>query len=318
MNKRVLLIAGGGTLGSNTASELLQSGERVDIICLEDNTSSNENLRFFKNFATYEYLKEFLQGEYYDAIVNFVHYTDTEEYKRVHMLLCAHTDQLVFLSSERVYADEKHPITEDAPQLYDVLKDEDFLQNEDYAVPKSKNERFIKNESGTKNWTIVRPVISFSERRLDLVTVSGRDILDKTSKGEKILLPEASKNLVAGLDWAKNSGKLIAKLLFKEEALGEDFTVSSAQNLTWGTVAGYYEEIIGASFCYVGNEEYSLDRHNTSELPFIFKYDRLYSREIDNSKILKVTGLTKNDFFPIKEGIKTEINKLIEKGAFKL
>lgn len=318
MNRNVLLIAGGGTLGSNTARELLKNGESVDIICLEDNISDNEKLRFFKHLATYEYLEKFLHGVRYDAVVNFVHYTDTEEYKRVHKLICEHTDQLVFLSSYRVYADEKHPITEDAPQLYGVLKNEEFLKTEDYAVPKSKNELFIKNESGTKNWTIVRPVISFSERRLDLVTVSGRDILDKTLKGEEILLPEKSKNLVAGLDWAGNSGKLIAGLLFQKRALGEDFTVSSAQNLTWKEVADFYEELVGAKFRWTDTDEYSLDRYGTKTPPYILKYDRLFSREIDNSKILDVTGFSDSDFLPIKEGIKIEIEKLKKKGAFKL
>lgn len=41
MNKSVLLIAGGGTLGKYTAAELLRLGCFVDIICLEDYVSDN-------------------------------------------------------------------------------------------------------------------------------------------------------------------------------------------------------------------------------------------------------------------------------------
>ena len=36
-NEEGTLIAGGGTLGTYTAEELLRLGHRVDIICLEDN-----------------------------------------------------------------------------------------------------------------------------------------------------------------------------------------------------------------------------------------------------------------------------------------
>ena len=43
--KNVLLIAGGGTLGTHTARELLRLGHKVDILCLEDRTSNRENLR---------------------------------------------------------------------------------------------------------------------------------------------------------------------------------------------------------------------------------------------------------------------------------
>ncbi len=38
-NKRVLLIAGGGTLGTATAEELLAMGCAVDIICPEEKVS---------------------------------------------------------------------------------------------------------------------------------------------------------------------------------------------------------------------------------------------------------------------------------------
>lgn len=40
--KHVLLIAGGGTLGTYTAEECLRLGYKVDIICLEDKVSDKE------------------------------------------------------------------------------------------------------------------------------------------------------------------------------------------------------------------------------------------------------------------------------------
>lgn len=316
-NKRALLIAGGGTLGRYTAAELLRLGCYVDIICLEDNVSDNERLYYYKGYAEFEYLKDFLKDKSYDGIVNFIHYEDVNTYKPVHRLLSENTGHLIFLSSYRVYADLEHPITENAPQLIDVVNDKEFLETETYAVPKSKAELFLRNESGTKNWTIVRPVISFSDRRLDIVTVSGRSVIEFTAEGKAIPLPIEAKTLTAGLDWAGNSGKLIANLLFKEKALGKAFTVSTAQNLTWGEVADIYSELLDARFEWVSTESFIKENPYLQSNPWILKYDRLFDRKVDNSKILNVTGLKKEDFASIRDGIKIELDKIFDGKGFK-
>ena len=304
--KKVLLIAGGGTLGRYTAKELLNKGCAVDVICLEDYTSNNPKLCYHKAKADLNYLTEFLKDKYYDGIVNFIHYYVPEMYKPVHKLLTSKTDQLIFLSSYRVYAESKQPLTEEAPFLADVVEDEEFLKSEDYAVPKAICEKFLREESGTENWTVVRPVISFSDKRFDLVTVSGHEIIDAARSGKTVILPEAAKNLTAGLDWAGNSGKLIANLLFKKECLGEAYTVSSGQNLTWGEVADIYTRLTGVNFRWTDTEEYVSTGHGGNGL----FYDRLYDRAVDNTKILKATGLNKDDFTSIEDGIKIELNNI--------
>ena len=110
--KKVLLIAGGGTLGTYTAEELLRLGHKVDVICLEDKSSENENLRFFKADATLDYLNEHFKDNHYDGIVNFIHYPNYKDYIPYHELLTNNTEHLIFLSSYRIYADKQHPITE--------------------------------------------------------------------------------------------------------------------------------------------------------------------------------------------------------------
>ena len=303
----VLLIAGGGTLGTYTAEELLRLGHTVDIICLEDNASEETRLKYYKADATVDYLKKLFSQKRYDGIVNFIHYPKWEEYIPYHELLSQNTDHLIFLSSYRIYADMQHPITETAPQLIDVIKDDAlFHEKEDYALAKSRCERFLADNHYPKNWTVVRPVISFSHRRLDINMVTGRRVVDAAMAEEKVILPLEARKLTAGLDWAGNSGKLIANLLFKKECIGEAYTVSSAQNLTWEQVADIYTELLGVEFewmpaCF-------------PEDLWHWKYDRIYDRRIDNSKILKATGLTSSDFTSIKEGIRIELLKL---GAIK-
>ena len=307
--KKALLIAGGGTLGRYTADELLRQGVRVDTICLEDVKSEDARLIYYQGRATLEYLTDFLKDKFYDAIVNFIHYEDVEEYKPVHRLLSDVTKQLVFLSSYRIYSSEKLPITEASPTLYDTVSDECF-EHEKYSVPKTKAERYIREESGTANWTIVRPVISFSDRRFDIVTVTGRKVVEFAKSGSAVLLPREAKNKIAGLDWAGNSGKLIANLLFKEAALSEAFTVSTAQNHTWGEIAEMYTELLGVRFEWVDTERYLETDPFVKSHPELLKYDRLLDREIDNSKILSVTGLKSEDFVSVKDGIRIELSKI--------
>lgn len=302
---KVLLIGGGGTLGMYTAEELLKLGHKVDILCLEDKTSDDENLKFYKGEASLDYLTDFLNGNKYDGIVNYIHYEDIDDYKPIHKLLIESTKHLIVLSSYRVYADEQHPVTEQAPMLLDVSTDKEFVATEKYAISKAKLEKYLNSECKGQNWTVVRPVISFSKLRIDLVTYYGLLVLKKAKNNEIIPLPSKAKNVVAGFDWAGNSGKLIANLLFKEKTFGEAYTVSSAQNLTWGEVARIFTELTGAEFEWVSVEDYLKALNNVNYYPLI--YDRLFDRTIDNSKILKVTGLTEKDFLSIKDGLKIEI-----------
>lgn len=309
--KRVLLIGGGGTLGTYTAKELLRLGALVDVICPEEKCTDNANLHFYRAYATERILAPLLAQKRYDGIVNFIHYPDARQYPPVHRLLAGNTDHLIFLSSYRVYADREHPITENAPLLVDVVDDAGFLEKETYAVAKSKAEKYIRSETSLRNWTIVRPVISFSSRRLDLVTHTGREIVDLAKMHKPIVLPRDTKNLTAGLDWAGNSGKLIANLLFKDAALEETYTISSAQNLLWGEVAAIYARLLPADIQWIDLEEFIAHSPGLARDPWFLKYDRLLDRRIDNKKVLEATGLQKEDFLSIEEGIRLELAKVL-------
>lgn len=307
-NKKVLLIAGGGTLGGYTAEELIRLGCRVDVICPEDKVSLNARLRYFQAYATDDYLKDLFEKEgRYDGIVSFLHYANVQDYYKTYPLLSANTDHLIFLSSYRVYANEQHPLTETAPRLYDVSTDEEFLKRENYAVPKSKCEDFLRGEHPKDRWTIVRPVISFSRLRLDLLLYNKHEVLDYARRGEELLLPNTVKDYQAGLDWAGNSGKLIANLLFKEAAIGETFTVYSGHGMTWGDVAQMYHQLTGVKVRWCDEAEYVQHSPVARSNAYIWIYDRKFNRDVDCSKIMKATGLTPADFVSPTEGLRREL-----------
>ncbi len=79
-DKCVLLIAGGGTLGTKVAEELLQLGAAVEVVCPEEKVSHHPRLTFHQSIATEEYLQELFSKKRYSGIVNFIHYTEKTEY----------------------------------------------------------------------------------------------------------------------------------------------------------------------------------------------------------------------------------------------
>ena len=311
--KKILLIAGTGTLGGSTYPELVRLGHAVDVISLEDYSSVNRRLNFIKARADLDYLARFLDGRHYDAIVDFVHTREIEDLKRRMDLLLAHTDQFVYLSSYRTYADVDKVITEDSPQWLEHPANDRMLDEDDYAIPKARGERYLTSLQ-RKNWTIVRPVISFTHFRLDLVTVGAYAILYRTAAGKKIPLPIEVRDKHCGVTWGGNTGLQIAHLIGKPDALGEAFTLGTDEGLTWGDVAGYYEEFAGAEFAWIPARDYlSIASANGYMDAQMIWTDRNLDRTVDFSKVMRVTGLDPKRFKPCREAIAYELTYLSER-----
>jgi len=311
---RVLLIAGAGTLGGATYPELIRLGYAVDVVSLEDFASVSPRLRHLRGRADRAYLENlFAETPRYAAIVDFVHTPDVEELKRRIDLLVAHTDQFVFLSSYRTYADADGVITESSPQWLDTTTDATFLAQDDYAIPKAKGERYLASLPA-RNWTVIRPLISFSHYRLDLVTVGAYAILHRTAEGKPVLLPAECRDKLAGVGWAGNVGLEIAHLIGKESALGEAFTLGTPEAITWGDVASYYETFAGARFLWVPVEDYLTYAVPQSYMHRQMIYaDRILSRRVDLSKVLRVTGLDPARFMSCRDAVAHELCILSER-----
>ena len=71
------------------------------------------------------FLEEVLKSRHWDALVDFLVYTSDEFRGRVDKLLES-TNQYLFLSSSRVYANQYEKLVEESPRLLDVCKDQAF------------------------------------------------------------------------------------------------------------------------------------------------------------------------------------------------
>lgn len=97
------------------------------------------------------------------------------------------------------------------------------------------------------------------------------------------------------MSWAGDVADMIARVLFNEKALGEDFNITTVEHHTWGEIAEYYADIFGAKFIVGSEEEYLSAKFDGKTYSlcqkFQIDYDRLFNRIMDNTKILNVTGM---------------------------
>ncbi len=307
--KRALLLGGTGAMGVYLTEELLSRGYQVDVVSLDDMTSTRPALRYLcADMSRDEALAPILEKGY-DAIVDFLIYKPTAFRSRYKMLL-THTEQLIFLSTYRIYAGES-PVRETSPRLLDISEDKPYLaelENE-YSLYKAYEEDMLR-ASGLKNWTIIRPSITFSQHKFQLVTLEANCVVERARLGKVILLPEAARNVQGTMTWGGNSAQMISGLIGNQGALGETYTIATTEHHTWGEIAEYYRDLIGLKAEWVDTKTYLRTFGGGKFARWQLIYDRLFERVIDNSKILAATGLEQSRFMPLYDGLKRELTRL--------
>lgn len=310
-DKKVLILGGTGAMGVYLVPELLSMGYQVHVAALDGFESlPRDNLRLSCtncNAKDEDTLRRLLKAEY-DAVVDFMIY-GTEEFRKRYQLFLENTDHYIFFSSYRVYAGQT-PVSENSPRLLDVSDDKEFLATEDYALYKAREEDILM-QSGYLNWTAVRPAITYSKRRFQLVTLEAAVVVHRMLCGKTLILPQEAMPVQGTMTWAGDVAKMLARLILNKDAYRGIFTVSTAEHHTWKEIAGYYKKIGGLNYITVDADTYinviaEGDRHAKWQL----SYDRLFDRVIDNRKILNVTGLKQADFMPLYDGLKMELSAL--------
>ena len=312
--KKVLVLGGTGAMGRYAVPELLRLGFAVDVVALDTLPIENDNLTFtVANAMDDEWLKNQITGTHYDVILDFMSYK-LPEFKARADLLLDNTDQYMFLSSCRVYANEEVPVKETSPRLIDVSQDKDYLKllENEYSLFKAAEEDVLVN-SGRKNWTIILPATTYSTGRAQLVTLEAGTFVSRALSGKPVVIPIQAKDKPATMSWAGDVGVMIARLAGKEEALGEKFIASTAEYNTWGQIAEIYRELLGLQYEWVDKEDYLriMSKNQETISPFVryqLEYARMFDRITDNSKILRVTGMKQEELTSFYDGMKMELS----------
>lgn len=286
----VLILGGTGAMGSHLC-RILAGGGRVFVTSRKERQSVDGITYIKGNAHDLQFLQSLLAMYHWDAIVDFMSYKTAEFHTRAEKLLHS-TNQYIYISSARVYANSNTPITEDSPRLLDVCTDRNYLSSDEYALTKARQEDILRN-SGMSNWTIIRPYITFSEIRLQLSPAEKEFWLYRALKGRTIVfsrdLAAKSTTLTYGYDVARG----IAAIIGKPKALGEAFHITASENHQWIEILDVYLNVVERN-TGVRPKVRFLDNWIPAigGSPDQVTYDRLYNRRFDNTKISKFIDIS--------------------------
>lgn len=312
---KVLVLGGTGAIGEHLIRFL---GKKHDLfVTTRTRRKDQPEVKFLiGNAKNQVFLDELLKTKW-DAIVDFMVYK-TSEFELVSRKILRSTGHYIFTSSARVFADSIDPITEKTPKLlYSETTPSSYLNTEEYALTKARQERILE-ESLFKNWTVVRPYITYSHNRLQLGPLEKEAWLYRAIKGRKVLfcseLLDRQTTMTNGLDVAD----AVSRLIGNQKAMSEDFNVTSSKSLPWNNVWGIYSLELKSR---TGIEPMMV---TTSLENFIgvdsmirdqMIYDRLLDRKFDHSKIRDFVG--KSDWVDPELGLKECIQKFLENPQFR-
>ena len=250
----------------------------------------------------------------YDVIIDFMVY-QLEEFKDRAGRFLASARQYIFLSSSRVYADSPVPITEDMPRLLDTCVDREYLSTDEYALDKARQEDALRS-LGKKNWTIVRPYITYNSNRFQLGTLEKENWLYRALHGRTVVFTKDIAEHVTTLTYGHDVAERIAVLAGNEKAFGETFHITGKSTMKWGEVLNLYldvlENVTGRrpKVCLMENSNVFQKVLNGYQI----KYDRLYDRRFDNSKIESICGNGK-EYMQMREGLEMCLKTFLKDGG---
>lgn len=315
MSKKVLVLGSSGAMGQHLVPLLASMGYYVTAVSLDDEKPCSERVRCIKADAKDRATVEALLAQGYDGVVDFMVYW-SDDFKDVYKLFLDNTAHYIYFSTYRIYADEEHPIKETSPRLLEATTDEALRASNDYCIYKAKGEDLLLS-SEYKNWTAVRPAITYSRMRYQLVTLEAPNTVARAKAGKAVVLPIEAKDKQATMSWAGDVAKMLARLLFNPVAYREIYSVTTSEHHTWGEIAEYYRELCGLRAVWVPKEDYISilggdDEQRTLLYRRQLEYDRLFDRIMDNSKILAATGMKAEELMPLYDGLKYEIARFDE------
>ena len=288
---KILVLGGTGAMGGPLVKVLVRRKMDVYVTSRKKNESSQEYVHYIQgNALDLSFLKELL-AEKYDVIIDFMVYT-YEEFRERYELFLNNTDQYIFFSSARVYSDSLVPITENSERLLDVCKDQEYLSKSEYALNKAREEDCLLKAS-KKNWTIIRPYITYSENRMQLGVMEKEHWLYRALHGRKIVFSEEMAKKFTTLTYGYDVSTRVAELVGSSAALGEVYQILNDQEIEWQKILELYvktlEKLLGKSIEVVYLKQLG-DLAKVLGNYYQIHYDRLYDRKFNSSKVNDVTG----------------------------
>ena len=300
---KVLVLGGTGAMGVYLVQLLAQQGHEVIVTSRRQRESGLENLKYIQGDAHDNLFLKDILSQKFDAIVDFMVY-HTEEFAARYRMFLDVTEQYIFFSSSRVYADSKSPITESSPRLLDVCKDKEYLATDEYALTKARQEDMLM-QSGKQNWTIIRPYITYSNARLQLGVLEKEYWLQRALRGGTIVFGKDIATRRTTLTYGEDVSRVVSMLIGNDKAFGKAVHITGQDTMLWSEVLELYLDVIE---CKIGKRPNVLMTENSDGIKDVLcnQYqidcDRLYNRVFDNSFVNDLCGGNAS-YTPMRDGL---------------
>ncbi len=304
-------------MGKSIVGILAGRGFEVHVTSRSERKSGNANVTFIRgNAKDTAFLGTVLRQRRYDAIVDFMSYT-TGQFRERYELFLEPTGQYVFLSSARVYAGSSAPLTEESPRLLEVCEDADYLRTDEYALAKARQEDML-NGSGRKNYTIIRPSLTYNDNRLQLVVSEKEEWLYRAMRGRSVILPKDIMCVRNSMAWGGDVAGAMARLVLNRKAYGETVQIASEEALTWAEAFDIYQSVLRRR---LGREMRVIYMPDALELArkldryYQIKYARAVNRTFDCRKLRSIIGYDLRFVSPA-EGLRRCLNAFLDSPRF--
>lgn len=310
---QVLLLGGTGAIGTALIEQLKKDKTCQLYVTTRSIRKNTENVQYITgNAHDTDFIKSVLAHQY-DAIIDFMHYTSEEFDKRMNLFLY-NTAHYFFFSSGRVYAECSGNISEKSERLLDACTDACYLQTHEYALEKARCENLLL-KMRDKNWTIIRPYITYNDNRLQLGVFEKEHWLFRAINGRSIVFPKDMAQKQTSLTYAGDVAYAIYKLIGNSQAQGETFHIVTPEKMTWQNVLDIYLNFLGTYLGYVPQVQF-IEKASSLEkvwaYPYQIKYDRMFNRNFDSSKISKVIG--EFQYKSLRLGLQECLSKFLSRG----
>lgn len=311
--KKVLILGGTGAMGKSLV-ELLDKNQ-FDIYVTSRKEHQSDCVTYLcGNAHSMPFLNDILALKNWDAIVDFMNY-DISEFEQVVDKFLTRTKQYIFISSARVYAPSDSILKEESPRLLDVCTDNQYVSTNEYAISKAKEENLLMN-TFCKNWTIVRPSLTYNDNRLQFALWDKEGWLHRALNGKSIVFPKNMINVKTTMSYGHDVAVAISKLICNEKAFGESVHIAGSKAITWGEVLTIYassiKQVTGKEIKVRYVEDWMSLSQNMGTY-YQAKYARAISREFSSDKLFEIIG--EMEFVSPEEGLTKCIQKFIADGC---
>lgn len=316
VHMNVLVLGGTGAMGIALVKLLAEQECNVYVTSRKERKSEDsEKVHYIKgNAHDIEFITKVLKDRHWGAVIDFMSYSTGAFEERIQLFL-DNTDQYIFISSARVYAESDQLITEQSERLLDTSTDEEYLQTDEYALAKARQENLLFNSS-KRNWTIIRPSVTYNSNRLQLGVLEKEHWLYRALHGRTIVFSEDIGCKLTALTSGYDVAKGIAAIVGKEEALRKCFHITDSNSYTWNAILEIYLDIIqeftGKRPSVKMTEKTSCFEIGWNKYQII--YCRYYNRTFDNTAISKFTDI--NDFANIHSGLREAVREFVNKPSY--